>query len=101
MVGRMRLRGDYKTPGGKLVTVDFDVSDHHLKNVQVSGDFFLYPEEALEDIRAALEGIPESETAQAIIARIDRAVPEDAQMVGFSPQAVAIAVERGLGRDGA
>jgi lipoate-protein ligase A len=97
----MSMRGDYKTPGGKLVTVNFEVSDHHLRNVQVSGDFFLYPEEALEDIRAALEGIPDSETAQAIVARIDQAVPEDAEMVGFSSQAVAIAVERGLGRESA
>ncbi len=97
----MRARGDYKTPGGKLVTVTFDVRDHHLKNVQVSGDFFLYPEEALEDIRMALEGIPDDESAQAIMARIDKAMPEDAEMVGFSAQAIAIAVERGLGRDGA
>jgi lipoate-protein ligase A len=94
------MRGDYKTPGGKLVTVNFDVDGEQIKNVQVSGDFFLYPEEALEDIRSALEGIPAGETAQAIIARIDRALPEGAELVGFSPQAVAIAVERGLGRDG-
>jgi len=93
------MRGDYKTPGGKLVTVDFDVNGGHLRNVRVTGDFFLYPEEALEDIRAALEGLPTSETTEGIIARIDRALPEGAEMVGFSPEAVAIAVERGLGRD--
>lgn len=95
------MRGDYKTPGGKLVTVNFEVRDERLRNVQVTGDFFLYPDEALEDIRSALEGLPASEPAESIIARINQALPEGTEMVGFSPEAVAIAVERGLGRDDA
>ena len=41
------MHGAYKTPGGKLVQVDFDVRHDRLVNVEVSGDFFLYPEEAL------------------------------------------------------
>lgn len=93
------MRGDYKTVGGKLVTVDFDLDDGYLRNVQVSGDFFLYPEEALADIRAALEGLPESAGPEEIVAQIESALSPDAALVGFSPEAVAIAVERGLGRD--
>ena len=50
------MYGAYKTPGGKLVQVDFDVVDEQLRNVVVSGDFFLYPEEALAPITAAVEG---------------------------------------------
>ncbi len=92
----MRKRGDYKTPGGKLVTVTFDLTGHRIRNVQVSGDFFLYPEEALEDIRVALEGMPQGEPAATIAARIDEALPAEVEMVGFSSQAVAIAVERGI-----
>ena len=44
------MHGEYKTPGGKLVRVDFDVRDGGLRDVVVSGDFFLYPDEALGDI---------------------------------------------------
>lgn len=93
------MRGDYKTAGGKLVTVDFTVRDGYLRNVQVSGDFFLYPEEALADIQSALEGLPESAGSQEIVLQIEGALSPDAALVGFSPEAVAIAVERGLGRD--
>ncbi|MEZ4521711.1 MAG: biotin--protein ligase [Thermomicrobiales bacterium] len=93
------MRGDYKTTGGKLVSVNFDVEAGHLRNVQVSGDFFLYPEEALGDIRAALEGLPEATGQVEIVDKIRGALAPDVSMVGFSPEAVAIAVERGLGRD--
>lgn len=93
------MRGDYKTVGGKLVTVNFDVQNGNLTNVQVSGDFFLYPEEALGDIREALEGLPSSANEQAITQRICGAVGPDVTMVGFSPEAVAKAVGRGLNRD--
>jgi len=93
------MRGDYKTVGGKLVTVDFELQDGRLRNVQVSGDFFLYPEEALADIRDALEGLPESASPGEIVLRIEESLAPDAALVGFSPEAVALAVERGLGRD--
>lgn len=95
------MRGDYKTVGGKLVTVDFDLQSGHLKNVQVSGDFFLYPEEALADIRSALEGLPETADEPAIADRVRAALDPDVSLVGFSPEAVAKAVGRGLGRDDA
>ena len=44
------MHGEYKTPGGKLVVVDFQVEDGALSEVMVSGDFFLYPEDALSDL---------------------------------------------------
>ena len=93
------MRGDYKTVGGKLVTVQFDLNDGYLRNVQVSGDFFLYPEDALGDIRQALEGLPETTGEEEIASRIRKALPPDVSLVGFSPEAIAIAVERGLGHD--
>lgn len=95
------MRGDYKTVGGKLVTVDFDLECGYLRNVQVSGDFFLYPEEALADIRDAVEGLPETVDEQTIADRIRAELDPEVSLVGFSPEAVAKAVGRGLGRDGA
>ena len=52
------MRGEYKVPGGKLVAVELDVEADRLSNVRVSGDFFLEPDTALEEINAALAGMP-------------------------------------------
>jgi lipoate-protein ligase A len=90
------MHGEYKTPGGKLVVVDFEVENERLTRVMVSGDFFLYPEEALDAIVAGLEGIPaglaDDDLAQAVAA----VVPPEAHLLGFSAEAIAIAVRRGM-----
>lgn len=52
------MHGEYKTPGGKLVMADLDVREGRLKDVEVSGDFFLEPPEALSGITGALENAP-------------------------------------------
>jgi lipoate-protein ligase A len=49
--------GEYKTIGGKLVQVDFTVADGRIRQPVISGDFFLYPDEALEPMTAALDGL--------------------------------------------
>lgn len=90
------MHGEYKTPGGKLVVVDFDVRDGHLTGAMVSGDFFLYPEEALEHISGALDGLPAESSDVQIAQSIAAALPEGTEMLGFSPEAIAIAVRRGL-----
>lgn len=91
------VHGEYKTPGGKLVVVDFEVIDGRLRNVQVTGDFFLEPPEALERIAGALEGVPVGDTSEDTLAeRIRASLGEGVEMVGFSPEAVARAVRRAL-----
>ncbi|HXF02485.1 MAG TPA: lipoate--protein ligase family protein, partial [Arthrobacter sp.] len=45
--------GEYKVQGGKLVVVDFDVTEQRIVRPSVSGDFFLEPDEALADINSA------------------------------------------------
>jgi lipoate-protein ligase A len=90
------MHGEYKTPGGKLVVVDLEVTDGRLVDVQVSGDFFLYPEEALAPITAALEGLAADLDAAAIAEAVERAVPPGAELFGFSSEAVAIAVRRAV-----
>ena len=91
------MHGEYKTPGGKLVVADFKVEDGTLRRVRISGDFFLYPEEALASIDGALEGAPISDDEATLAARIAAALTPDVTMLGFSPEAVAKAVRRGLG----
>ena len=91
------MHGEYKTPSGKLVVVDFEVEDGKLSNVVVSGDFFLEPPEALADIVRALEGIQTDLGEEGFAGCIRDALGEDVEMVGFSPEAIARATVRGLG----
>ena len=95
------LRGEYKTPGGKLIAVEFAVPDGLLRGVVVTGDFFLYPEEALPLLSAALEGSPAGLTADAYAARVRSALPSGVELLGSSPQALGAAVVRALADGGA
>jgi lipoate---protein ligase len=90
------MHGAFKTPGGKLVQVDFDVEDERMRNVEVTGDFFLYPEEALTKITAAVEGSPADMTMADRAARIAAAIDPGVEWLGASPEALATAIERAL-----
>jgi lipoate---protein ligase len=92
----MRSHGEFKTPGGKLIAVDFDVVDDELRNVVVTGDFFLYPEEALPLLSGALENIPVTLNEAGYAARVRTALDSTAELVGSSPEALAAAVVRAL-----
>jgi lipoate-protein ligase A len=96
--GGGRHHGEYKVHGGKLVVADFDVVAGALANVSVSGDFFLEPDEALLDINRALTGLPADSGAAEIAAAVESALPADAVLFGFSTDAVAVAVRRGLAK---
>src|SRR5699024_4834712 len=54
--------GEYKVRGGKLVSVDVTVVDERIATAHVFGDFFLEPDDALEDLNAALVGMPTTAT---------------------------------------
>lgn len=92
----MAAHGEYKHPGGKLVVVDLEVVAGRLANVQVSGDFFLEPAEALDAIVAALDGAPSDLPEAELARRVTAALPEDAVMLGFDATSVAVAVRRAV-----
>ncbi len=90
------MHGEYKVPGGKLVVVDLDVVDDRLANFRLSGDFFLEPDNALEAINDAVNGLPADSDSAWIAAAVKGALPEDALLLGFTPEAVAVAIRRSL-----
>ncbi len=90
------MHGEYKTPGGKLVVVDCELVDGYLRQVEVSGDFFLYPEESLSAITGALEGLPAHGDEHDIAQAVARAIPAGTEVLGTSPAGIAIAVRRAL-----
>jgi lipoate---protein ligase len=92
----MSCRGEFKTPGGKLIAVDFDIVDDELRNVVVTGDFFLYPEEALPVLAGALEKSPVTLDEAGYAQRVQTALDSSAELIGSSPEALAVAVVRAL-----
>jgi lipoate-protein ligase A len=88
--------GEYKAPGGKLVVVDFQVEHERLRHVQIAGDFFLYPDEALARIRHALEGSPLGASRDERTAAIRASLTPTDELVGVTCDAIAVAVDRAL-----
>jgi lipoate-protein ligase A len=90
------VHGEYKVPGGKLVVVDLEIEDDRISRFRLAGDFFLEPDSALDDINAAVDGLPVESDATAIATAVREALPEGAQLLGFTPEAVGTAVRRAL-----
>lgn len=72
---------DYKVPGGKLIRMHVIYSGDVLREVRINGDFFLHPEEALEELEDSLKDRSMGE-AEKIIRRFCRGV----EMAGVSPE---------------
>jgi lipoate-protein ligase A len=90
------MHGEFKTPGGKLVIVDFDVIEGRLRNVEISGDFFLYPEEEFSALTNALDGVDADLDDESFAERIRMDLHPDTTLLGTSPEGIATAVRRGL-----
>ncbi|UUI66254.1 lipoate--protein ligase family protein [Cellulomonas wangsupingiae] len=100
------MHGEYKVPGGKLVVVDLEVDDGLLRDVSLSGDFFLEPDDALGVLSSALDGVPADAGVAQLVHVLDDAlrlaldqgrIGGPVAMVGFDTRAVALAVRRALG----
>ncbi|GAB3560289.1 lipoate--protein ligase family protein [Spelaeicoccus albus] len=92
------MHGEYKVSGGKLVVIDVEVDNGTLRDVSVSGDFFLEPAAALEAINASLDGLSASSDPETFTDAVRGALPPDAVLTGFSPAAVTVALSRALGQ---
>lgn len=50
------LRAEHKAEGGKLIKVQISVENKRISSIKITGDFFMYPEEAIEDLEKVLVG---------------------------------------------
>lgn len=89
--------GEYKVIGGKLVVADLRVEDGIITAASINGDFFLEPDEALEDLNAAIIGLPKNVEHSVIREAVLSGLRNDAVMFGFDAEAVARVVRRALG----
>lgn len=99
--------GEYKVPGGKLVVVDFDVehvpADNFggedrevIVNFKLSGDFFLEPDDALPVIVGAVNGLDVRSDVTQVSEAVQRELAEGTHLIGFSTEAIGVAVRRAL-----
>lgn len=89
---------EVKVAGGKLVVADLTDDGATITSAQISGDFFLEPEEAYDAINGALVGASVTESTEELQQRIDDALsPLPAvSLHGFSTRDVANAARRAL-----
>ncbi len=46
----------YKVPGGKLLRVSLEIENNTIKDIRITGDFFIHPENGIHLIENALKG---------------------------------------------
>ena len=53
----MQSKSIYKVPNGKLLKIflDYNEENNSIKSISITGDFFAYPEEAIEAMEARLK----------------------------------------------
>ncbi len=75
-----------KIPGGKLIRID-TLSAERMYKVKITGDFFLYPEDALDEIEHILSNAPLPLKKEALVQALkDTLTSFDAQLVGASAE---------------
>lgn len=90
------MHGEYKVPGGKLVVVDFEAVEGRINQFRLSGDFFLEPDETLDEINRSVEGLAAAATIEDVAAAIRAGINPEAQLLGITPDAVGVAVRRAM-----
>jgi len=79
---------DYKVPGGKLLRVSLSVSrasdPPRITQVTLTGDFFMHPEEAIEELESALVGALLERAA--LEERIGTWMRGRVQLIGATPE---------------
>jgi hypothetical protein len=55
----MKSKSVYKVPNGKLlkIFIDFNIEKKKINKIKIAGDFFVYPEESIENIEKNLKNV--------------------------------------------
>ena len=94
-----QYHAEYKVPGGKLVVADLETDGAYITRASISGDFFLEPEEAFEELSPALVGASVQEDGKALTARLRAALEHHGDALhlhGFALEDVALVVRRAV-----
>lgn len=75
---------EYKVPGGKLLRIELDVEKDVIKNVRITGDFFMYPEESILTLENILVGTPYRR--KEIHEKLMKFFKQGVQLIGATPE---------------
>jgi lipoate-protein ligase A len=77
----------YKVAGGKMIKVRARFAGDVIEDIRISGDFFLHPEEVIEDVERALRGVRIHEVEKAVADAL-----RGVECVGVSPSDFCTAI---------
>jgi len=78
-------KATYKVEGGKLIKIQLRERGDKIQEIKITGDFFLHPEELIEELEKALVGKPlkEQDLAESIRSLMRE---RGATLLGASPE---------------
>jgi len=85
-----------KVPGGKLLRIDVVYADT-IQSLKLTGDFFLHPEETLDEITAALTGFALPLDVDRATQAVETALKaRDAQLIGATAEDIILTLQEAL-----
>ncbi|MBL8822792.1 MAG: lipoate--protein ligase family protein [Planctomycetia bacterium] len=95
------MRGECKTPGGKLIAVEYQLQNERMHQIRISGDFFVHPDaqsrEVLHRLASAIYDRHNDLTLQQWHHVLESALPWNVELLGTSTRALAVALCRARG----
>ena len=78
-------KAEYKVKDGKLIKVQLVKKGNRIEKIKITGDFFLHPEEFIEELEEALAGhlLNESDLTKLIRSLVEK---KGATLLGTSPE---------------
>jgi len=92
-------KAEYKVKGGKLIKVQLVTKGDVIEEIKITGDFFLHPEELIEELEKTLEGnlLDEKGLTRTIKSFIEK---REATILGASPEDFAKCIMMAGEKDG-
>ena len=92
----MIFQSKQKVKEGKVVKVEIECNEL-IRNTRITGDFFIHPEDILDEIEKSIIGLERSASIETITSNIrSRIANRDVRMIGISPESIALLVREAL-----
>ncbi len=86
-----------KVKEGKIIKVEVEF-DGFIRKIRITGDFFLHPEDILENIEKSMIGLKKDASMEAIASKIRNIIEaHDVQMIGISAESMASVIKEAVG----
>ena len=76
------MKSTCKVPGGKLLTVEYELQEDKIKFIRITGDFFAHPEWCIEELERMLIGKDINSVKDIIEETLKQ---KGFQIIGFAP----------------